>query len=708
MIAWVALALLAKEPVTVEAVAQYRPAPGIRAVWSPQGGEFLYTESAKLRVYSVATRTSRELLEMSKLEGAAKEPPPAPRFDWQNRGVVEQPIQWMPDGKRVLLQVKGDLFLLEVATQKWEQLTATAEAERDPKPSPDGRLVGYRKSGELYLLDVASRKEKRLTTDASATRRNGELDWVYPEELALSTAWWWAPDSSRIAYLQFDVSPIAEYPQAELLRLEAYAEPERYPKAGTPNSLVRLGVVRTEGGKTRWVEAGVTKDHLLARVAWVPGTGELFLQRLNRVQNRLDVLLASSVTGEARVLFSETDPHWVNIGDGPVFLADGKEFLWTSERSGFKHLYRVALAGGEPKPLTSGDFEVTFAGVDQKAGVVFFTSTEVSPRERHLYSVRLDGSGKRRLSGQAGWTAAQFAPHGGAHLVTHSSTQEPPRIALCDGEGRELAVLRDRDRTALERYDLRPVEFVDVKAPDGTTLHAQLIRPPNFDPAKKYPAIVQVYGGPHSQTVRNLWTGVNMAQAMAARGFVVWGLDNRGMAGRGHAFESKLYRRLGKQELDDQKAGVAHLLSLGFVDPKRVGITGWSYGGFMTLYSLLYAPEVFAAGVSGAPVTDWRNYDTIYTERYLGLPQENETGYRDSSPVHAAANLKGKLLLLHNFSDDNVLFQNTFQMANALQQAGKPFEMMVYPQKSHGVSGKASQHLNAMLLDFFARTLRVE
>jgi dipeptidyl-peptidase-4 len=430
-------------------------------------------------------------------------------------------------------------------------------------------------------------------------------------------------------------------------------------------------------------------------------------QRLNRVQNRLDLISADPESGTAKLVLRESDPHWVNLSSDLRLFKDSRRFLWSSERSGFRHLYVYTMDGKLERQLTSGDWEVSeVVCLDETGGVVYYTSTEASPLERRLYRAALDGSGRRVITPEAGFHRVSMSPGCGHAIDAYSSLSEPTRRVLRGPEGNTIAELDPADRRPVEELDLLPVEILPVKAQDGETLYARLIRPAHFDKSKKYPAIVMVYGGPHSQAVQNSWRGVSFEQALAHRGFVVWQLDNRGSAGRGHAWEAKLFRRFGKQELEDQKTGVQHLVGMGFVDAARVGIHGWSYGGFMTLYAMLHAPDTFRAGVAGAPVTEWRNYDTIYTERYLGLPSENPEAYRESSPVHFAANLKGRLMLIHNYQDDNVLFQNTFQMMGELQRAGKLFDLMIYPQKTHGVTGRAQRHLREAILAFFERELR--
>ncbi len=706
----IAVSLFAqKKPITIDAVTQQsheREAPQV--VWAPDGKHFVYFHDGEVMLYDVAAKSEKTLLSLAPLEKAAVSIPEPPRFDWQNRRVSEDSLEWSHTGKQLLLSVRGDLFLFSLDTGTWEQLTATPESERDPKLSPDGARVAFRRGHDLYTLDIATLQLSRLTEDGSATLLNGELDWVYPEELDLSTAYWWSPDSKRIAYLQFDIAREFVYPQTALTGLRAIAEPERYPQAGTSNADVHVGVVPASGGPTRWMDLGEPRGFLIARVHWTPDSTQLAIERLNRVQNHLNLFLADASTGTSHSILAESDPYWINHND--LFHFVGKdEFLWGSERDGFLHLYLYSLEGQQRKRLTEGDWEVTeVAGIDESNQKVYFVSTEASPLDRELYSVKLNGKDRTRISRESGTHEISMGPTAEYYLDTFSSLTEPPRSNLYSISGDEWSAFHASKQVLKDEYAMQPAKIVQLKAQDGKLLYGRLIKPANFHTGEKYPAVVMVYGGPGEQSVVNAWGGLELdfAQVLAARGFVIWQLDNRGSSGRGHAFETPLYRRFGKTELADQLEGVRHLLSQGFVDPARVGIYGWSYGGFLTLYSLLNAPDVFRAGIAGAPVTNWRNYDTIYTERYLGLPSENPEGYRASSPVDYAAKLKAKLLIVHNIEDDNVLFQNTVQMTDALEQAGKLFDTAIYMGKSHGVSGPVRRQLLETLTDFFEKHLK--
>ena len=687
--------------------------PGNPVAWAPDGKHFLYRQGRRLVIYDPASGSSKDLIDTAAMDSAAVRPEAAQSqpFQWENRRVRETPVQWAGNG--VLYSSGGDVFLIQVDSGKWTQLTKTAVAERDPKLSPDGKSVVFRRDWDLYNLDIASKHETRLTTGGSDTLRNGGVDWVYPEELDLGTAYWWSPDSKSIVYLQFDISHEPVYPHEDLRGPRPIYEPQRYPQAGENNPDVRVGVVTARGGSTRWMDVGDTRDqYLIARVGWTPDSRNVYIVRTNRAQNKLDLLLAAAGSGKASKILEEADKYWINVQDDPVFVSGGQQFLWLSERDGFRHLYLYSVDGKAVRQLTKGSWEVSgIAGVDESSGRVYYTSSETSPLERQFYSVKMTGEDKQRLSSGAGTHSIAMGPDGHFYLDTFSNVSLPPRTTVHAGDGRELGVYREQNHRLTEDYEILPTELVNFHTPDGTLLYARLVKPKGFRPAgfeagKKYPAVVLVYGGPDSQGVRNAWMGPDLDQVLANNGFVVWQVDNRGSSGRGHAFETPVFHKLGSVELADQVAGVEYLISLGFVDKTRVGIRGWSYGGFMTLNAMLNAADVFRAGIAGAPVTDWHNYDTIYTERYMGLPKDNPDGYKNTALPAQAKSLKGKLLIAHNVEDDNVLFQNTVQMVDALERAGQTFEMQVYTQKTHAVTGAEARQLNATVVDFFERNLK--
>ncbi|MDP9052878.1 MAG: S9 family peptidase [Acidobacteriota bacterium] len=701
------LAAAAQKPVTLEAVKDAPAHSTPKIVWAADGERFVVNEKGQILLYEVRSGKERVIVDMDKLQQAAV-PNPAPAvFDWTNRHVGEREIQWFADGRRLLVAAAGDLFIVDVPKGRFEPLTQTSEAERDPKLSPDNRFVSFRRGPDLYTLEIASKAVTRLTTSGTDTLLNGQTDWVYPEELDLDTAHWWSPDSRSIAYLQFDTAREPVYPQVSLLNVRGVVEPERYPKAGEPNAEVRLGIVPATGGATKWMDFGDPRDQLPARVVWAPNSQGILAERLNRVQNKLDLLLADTATGISHAVLHEEDPQWINVRGEPRFLANGRQFVWTSERTGFRHIYLCGIDGKTQEQLTAGNWEVgSIAGIDEARRRVLFISNEESPTQAQLYAVGLEGGTRQRLTKTAGVHAISLAPGAAYYMDDWNSLTNPPRRTLFKGDGDELREFRAPDAAAAG-FEILPAEIVQLKAADGTVLYGRLIKPAGFDPAKKYPAIAMVYGGPGVQSVRDAWSGVSWEQALAQRGFVVWQLDNRGSAGRGHKFEAVVYRDLGEHELNDQKAGLAWLTGRGFVDPARIGLYGWSYGGFMTLYTITRAPGLIQAAIAGAPVTNWRNYDSIYTERYMGLPQENPEAYERTSPIPAAAAMEGtKLLMIHNIEDDNVHFQNSVQMAEALEQAGKKFFMLVYPQKTHGVGGLERKQLLEAETAFFEDNLK--
>lgn len=697
----------ARKPVAIDDLLAHHRRPPITPTWAPDGNSFVYEENGSVYLYTIGAAKAKEWFKLEALEKLAQTPIQPKEFGWQNRRVSSDSFQWFPNSKDLLVAARGDLFI-EHADGKCEQITKTDIDEDDPKLSPDGKLVSYRWKSNLYVIDLATRQNRQLTTDGTPTLLNGELDWVYPEELDIHTATWWSPDSKQLAYMQFEVSDEFVYPQTDLLGLRAVSEPERYPQAGTPNANVKIGVVGAAAGATRWMDLGATKDALLARVAWLPDSSQIAVERFNRLQNVLDLLFCNPVSGEVHVVLHEESKTWINVADNLVLLESRPEFLWTSEATGFRHIYRYSATGNLLGQLTSGAWEVTtIAAVDEKAGRVYYTSSETSPLESQLYSVAFSGGERTRVTQEEGTHLIHANSNGSYYVDTYSSLKRPDEtvVRATTPVGKSV-ILQPADTTVLNDFEIVPEEIVHFNAPDGTTFYARLLKPAGFREGVKYPVIVDVYGGPGVQTVRNQWYGLDLDQVHAQRGYLVWQLDNRGSNGRGHAFEAPIFRELGKREVADQRLGVEHLIGMGFADPKRVGVIGWSYGGYMTIHCLLLAPDVFKVGVAGAPVTDWRNYDTIYTERYMDLPDRNKLGYDASSNVQNAKRLEGKLLIIHNIEDDNVLFQNTMQMAKALEEANKQYFLQVYPFKTHGVGGKLRRPMYEAMQDFFDTNLK--
>ena len=620
--------------------------------------------------------------------------------------------QWAPDGAALLFQGPNALVWFELKSKAPRTLVAGKETLADPKISPDGKFVSFVRDHNLWLVNIADGKERAVTRDGAEEIRKGELDWVYPEELEIKTAYWWAPDSSTIAYLEMDERKVAQYPLVDFSSFDGKAEMERYPPAGGANPVVRVFVAPVSGGPAKRMDTGSETDQYIPRVNWLPDSKHLAIQRLNRAQTKLDLLIADAMSGASRIALTEKDQYWINVSDDLRFLQDGQRFLWSSERSGYRHIYLYNLEGKELAQLTKGEWEVSaIDAVDEKTGLIYFTSTEKSPMERHLYRVGLDGTALTRITKEAGTHAVNFVPSAGSppgsHVAgtanasvstfidTYSNTMNPPRQDLLRPDGTRIAVLNENKVAELASYDLSPVEFLQVKSHDGVILNAWMIKPPNFDPHRKYPVLVYTYGGPHVQVVMNEWGRSTFLwhQMMAQEGYIIFALDNRGSAGRGHLFEEPIHYRLGAQELTDQRDGAAYLKSLAYVDANRMGIWGWSYGGHMTLHAMFEDWNDFKAGFAGGPVTDWHYYDSIYTERYIGLLPQNEEYYKASSPIDKVKQFRGKLLIAHGTGDDNVHFANTLALINELIENGKYVEVLPFPGRGHGVSDAPARRL---------------
>jgi dipeptidyl-peptidase-4 len=665
--------------------------------WTPEGRQLSYFETkgagkeAKTELWAMdaVTGERRLLVASDKLETILPEETSRPTQATGLGRRAPSQYQWAPDGAGILFQGPTALAWLELKSQTGRTLVSGKSGIADPKISPDGRFVSFVRDHNVWVVNLADGKERAITQGGTEEIRKGELDWVYPEELECKTGYWWAPDSSAVAYLEMDERKVSQYPLIDFSSPRGEAEMERYPTAGGANPIVRVLVAPLNGGQPRVMDIGAETDIYIPRVNWLTDSKHIAIQRLGRTQTVLELLIADAGTGNSRTILNQSDANWINISDDLYFLKDGKRLLLSSEQSGYRHLYLYDFEGKQLEQLTKGDWEVSAVdAVDETKGLVYFSATEKSPLERQVYRVALDGTGFTRVTKAEGTHAAVFGPSAAAFYDTYSSTAAPPRQDLFRADGSRIATINENRIAELADYHLSPMEFVAVKSRDGVPLNASLIKPPNFDVQKKYPVLVYTYGGPHAQVVRNAWGGANFLwhELMAQKGYIIFSLDNRGSAGRGHAFETPLHFRMGAQELSDQRDGVQYLKSLPYVDASRIGIWGWSYGGHMTLHAMFEAGDDFKAGFAGGPVTDWRYYDSIYTERYLGLPQKNEKGYLDSSPVKYAAQLKGKLMIAHGTGDDNVHFANTLSVINDLIEAGKYVEVLAFPGRGHGVS----------------------
>jgi dipeptidyl-peptidase-4 len=612
------------------------------------------------------------------------------------------------------LTIGDDIYYWPLGADAVTRLTSTPGAKEQLEFSPDGRLLAFLLNGNLYVSDVAGH-ERALTTDGTAKVFNGKLDWVYEEEIfgrGRPRAYWWSPDSSRIAFLQIDDTPVPTFPVVDHIPAGQVLEQTPYPRSGDPNPLVKIGVVRAGGSPVQWFDTSKYSgaDHLIVEVGWTADGKQVVFQVQNREQSWLDLDFGDVMGGDVKTLFRETTKAWVNNLGSPTWLKDGS-FLWFSERSGFQHLYHYKRDGTLIKQVTDGTWEArTLYGVDEANGWIYFAGTERSSIGGDVYRVKIDGTGLTRLSQTAGTSSASFNPSLTMYVGTWSDASTPTQTRLHKADGAEIRVIDKGEIAALKDYKLAQPEFVQVKTKDGATLEAMLIKPPDFDPSKKYPVFEHTYAGPHAPQVHNAWGGVNglYFQLLAQRGIVVWVCDNRSASGKGAESAWVAYKRLGETELADLEECLGYLKAKPWVDSTRIGLDGWSYGGFMTSYALTHSTS-WSMGISGGTVSDWNNYDSVYTERYMLMPQNNPDGYARTAPKNAAANLHGQLLLLHGAIDDNVHMANTMQFVYELEKANKPFELLLYPKSRHGVAEPLLvKQMRERMLEFTLRTLKPE
>lgn len=698
-----------KEKLTLEAIFAGEPLEGVppRVSFLPGGTGFLQVVSEgedRVLFREDWEGHRKELVRQSKLAVEGEE----------NLKLSLASFQASPDGQKLLLTQNGDLFLLHLGDSTVRRLTRTPEEEEVAQFAPNGQWVSFVRTNDLYLLELDSGSEYRLTLGGSETKLNGKLDWVYTEELYNrdSKAYTWSPDSQHLLYLSFDLSNVPTYPLVDLGPAHPQVSWLRYPKAGDPNSRVTVTVTAVPTRENPTPQSvslsfqGPQREYI-ARYGFLPKGEGFWLLFLDRAQKNAQLVRFDWPLGSAQVVLTEHDDAWINVEDDILWTKDGA-LIFGSERSGFRHLYRLDPGASQPVALTTGNWEVTeVLGVSHDQRFVYFTATEASPLERHLYRVPVHGGVVERLTREPGTHSLRAAPGCVAFLDAYSTASSIPDFRLVSAEGKLMRSLAYEKPPQLDRFQLGKVQFVTLTAADGTSLHASLLRPADFNPKKRYPVVVYVYGGPHAQVVRNGWGGRTALfhHFLAQEGFLVFSLDNRGSTARGRAFERAILGRFGKAELEDQLVGVKWLSQQPFVDARRIGIWGWSYGGYMTLYALTHS-QAFRAGAAVAPVTDWRLYDSIYTERYLKLPGDNPDGYRDSSPLFAAQNLQASLFLAHGTGDDNVHWQNTLNFIQELIKAGKPYTLYLYPNKDHGIPGKNERlHLFSAIYQHFRRSL---
>jgi dipeptidyl-peptidase-4 len=632
--------------------------------------------------------------------------------------------------KAIVFVSGGDLFYYNFATGAGKRLTKNEEEELEPDFSPDGKKVSFVRGMNLFVVDIASGREIQLTSDGSETILNGYLDWVYEEELygrGIKRGYWWSPDSRYIAFLRTDESPVPKFVLPDDTVVDQRVENTDYPQAGDPNPLVTLGVADLRGldagsngepGRNdadykpavKFVDLSKydPEDLLISRVAWSPDSRNVVFQAQNREQTYLDLNAAAVDGGKTLTLFTERTKAWVEVIDNPAYLKDGS-FIWQSERDGFRHLYHYDAAGKLIRQITKGRWEVAeFYGVDEKNGFVYFNGRgEKDWIGSYIYRIKLDGTGLQNLTPTDGTHFASFNPDLTQFLDIWSDVNTPPQMRLYAADGKLVKVLNENPVPALAEYKLGKTEFLKVKTRDGFEMEAMRILPPDFDPQKKYPVFAYTYSGPHAPSVRNAWGGSRYMwhQMLAQKGYIIWICDNRTASGKGAESAWHVYKKFGQTETADLEDGFNYLKTLPYVDASRLGMWGWSYGGFMTGYFMTHT-DILKMGIAGGLVTDWALYDSIYTERYMLLPKNNPEGYEKNSVIKAARNLNGKLLIIHGTMDNNVHMQNATMLAYELQKAGKQFWFMPYPTQRHGVVNPLQvKHMYTMMTEFVEKNL---
>ena len=605
---------------------------------------------------------------------------------------------------------KSIYHIYNLKTKKLEKLTDDKVMYADFSPSGD--KVAYVNSNNLFIKDLSNGKTIQITTDGELNQIiNGATDWVYEEEFGLTQAFFWSPDGKKIAFYKFDEREVNEF-SMDMFNAELYPSQYqfKYPKAGEDNSKLSIHIYNIDDGETTTISLNNSYEYI-PRMGWTKSNDLLYILAMNRHQNKLDFILYNTKNSTSEILFSEKDKYYIDVHDNTTFTDDGQSLIWTSEKNGFNHIYLVNLENGQSQQVTTGNWEVTkYHGMNQDDNKVFYTSNEEGAINKSLYCINLDGSDKTKLSEDLGTHSSTFSNGMNYYSNTYSTADAPPYISLHNHTGKEIRVLEDNAdlSTKMEEFDLTKKEFFSFITSEDIELNGWMIKPSNFDPNKQYPVFMVLYGGPGSQQVVNSWGWFNYFwyQHLAQKGYIIACVDNRGTGGRGAEFKKMTYLQLGKYETIDQIEANRYLAKLPYVDENRIGIQGWSYGGYMSSLAITKGADVFKTAIAVAPVTNWRYYDNIYTERYMRTPQENASGYDDNSPINHVDSLKGNYLLIHGTADDNVHVQNTYEMVSALVKANKQFDLFVYPDKNHGIyGGNTRLHLYKLMTDYILKNL---
>lgn len=683
--------------------------------WSPDGKRVTWLAKGNVMQIQVSDGKVTQLIDHAKIAFLLNAK--ISEQDRDHRGRYDEPDYiWSPDSQHLLFDTDGELWLYDIASGKGADVGNTRmQSGDDPKFSPDGDFISYVRDRNLFVQHVhGSQTPLALTSTHDPALLNGEIDWVYLEELNVRSNYFWSPDSKHLAYLQMDETHVPLYPITDWLPVHATVEEQRYPQPGDPNPAVRVGVVSAKGGATRWLQIPLSAGNdYIPRFGWV-SPNVVWVETLARDQKHLNLYFADASTGQVKLVLAQTDPKYFTTSYDVKFVGD-HQFLIQSWRDGYMHIYRYTFDAANPlageaklaNEVESGPYEAVVVGtVDEATGTVYYLSSEGDPRQQQVWAVQLDGGNKRRITRRPGFHEADFPPRGGSFIDTASSRTDPPTVSYCTAQGECTPFWKSHP---VQGHILIPPVALTLKAADGTTtLYGSLQLPADRTAPASVPLIVNPYGGPDVGEAKDRWGGGSyfFDLLLAEHGFAVLHVDNRGMAGRGRAFEQVCYHNFGPPELADQLAAVDQVLAkYPQLDAHRLGWWGWSWGGTFTLNALSHSDR-FVAGASVAPVTAWRNYDSIYTERYMGLPSEDADAYRDDSVVNSAKNLHGHLIIFHGTGDDNVHFANTVQYIQRLIDAGIPYDYNIFPRKTHSIAGPAARsELFNRLLSFFERNL---
>ncbi|MFA6235093.1 MAG: S9 family peptidase [Bacteroidota bacterium] len=689
-------ALAQKKPVTLQDVFMNAKffAPRMADLhWMPDGKQYTYAKTDK-GVRSILKVDAKSGDESTFINGASL------KLAGKDEPVSFQSYEWSEDQRYIVFALEersiwrrstiGTYAVYDVGNAKLIALPPHAEGVMNVKVSPDGKSVGYVFQDNIYVMNLSTGEELQLTDDARENVHNGRFGWVYEEEFSIVDGWQWSPDSRHIAFWQEDERQVPEFTLTNFMPLYYDFVRIRYPKPGDQNPIEKIGVIDVASKDVRWMDIGEETDIYVPRIQWTRDPATLCIYRMNRKQNELEFLFADIASGKTRVVMHEkSETGWIGIEDGSWlhFLSKKDQFIWTSERDGFNHLYLYDYSGKLVRQITTGKWEVVdVLGITPNEKTLYFTSTEISPLERHLFRIDLDGDDKERLTVENGSHAIALSPTCAMYIDSWTSVKRPLQRKLYNGDGDKLRDMAEMDAAVYDEYLWSEKELFTVTTGDGWTLDCSMMKPANFDPSKKYPVFFDVYGGPGTQAVRNSWPST-MQQWYCSEGFIVIQADNRGSSARGTVFKHAVYKQLGKWEINDYIEVAKYLGTLPYVDAGRIGIWGWSYGGYMAALAMLQAADYFHTGVAIAPVTDWSLYDTIYAERFMQRPEDNPDGYKVGSCLEYADKLKGNLLIIHGGMDDNVHLQNTMKLIDQLEEAGKQFDMRIYPNGDHGVAG---------------------